>query len=178
MGFAGIEARWRGELRAWLLADLAVLLIYATALAGLLLPQAYWLTALAVVHFLAGSALLAPPGRRLQALPAAIGDLLLSVFELVMNTLSFLRVGAFALAHAALSSAVATLSSTAESLWAQALIVVAGNVFAVVLEGLLVFVQTTRLVLFEFFIRFLRAEGRLFRPERGPGADQRSASKA
>jgi V/A-type H+-transporting ATPase subunit I len=33
----------------------------------------------------------------------------------------------------------------------------------VVLEGLLVFVQTTRLVLFEFFIRFLHAEGRLFR---------------
>jgi len=47
-----------------------------------------------------------------------------------------------------------------------------------VLEGLLVFVQTTRLVLFEFFIRFLRAEGRLFRPVSGPGPSQRSARKA
>lgn len=28
-------------------------------------------------------------------------------------------------------------------------------------------VQTTRLVLFEFFIRFLRAEGRIFKPLRG-----------
>jgi vacuolar-type H+-ATPase subunit I/STV1 len=32
-----------------------------------------------------------------------------------------------------------------------------------------VFVQTTRLILFEFFTHFLRAEGRLFRPVAGPG---------
>jgi len=32
------------------------------------------------------------------------------------------------------------------------------------LEGLVVSIQTTRLVLFEFFIRFLHAEGRPFRP--------------
>jgi len=44
-----------------------------------------------------------------------------------------------------------------------------------VLEGLLVFVQTTRLVLFEFFIRFLRAEGRLFRPVSGPSTNSSSA---
>jgi V/A-type H+-transporting ATPase subunit I len=35
-----------------------------------------------------------------------------------------------------------------------------------------VFVQTTRLVLFEFFIRFLRGEGRAFRPVRQPPARQ------
>jgi len=46
-----------------------------------------------------------------------------------------------------------------------------------VLEGLLVFVQTTRLVLFEFFIRFLRAEGRLFRPVSGPSTNSPSARK-
>ena len=34
---------------------------------------------------------------------------------------------------------------------------------------LVVGIQTTRLVLFEFFIRFLRAEGRLFRPVDAPG---------
>ena len=50
------------------------------------------------------------------------------------------------------------------------LVVILGNVFAIVLEGLVVFVQTTRLVLFEFFVHFLRAEGRLFRPMAGPVA--------
>jgi V/A-type H+-transporting ATPase subunit I len=176
--FAGIEARWRGELRRWLQVDFAVLLIYVTALVGLLWPQAFWLTGLAAVHYLAGSSMLAVTGSRLKALPMAVGDLLMSVFELIMNTLSFLRVGAFALAHAALSSAVMTLADAAESLWLIALIILVGNVFGVVLEGLLVFVQTTRLVLFEFFIRFLRAEGRLFRPVGGPVPEKRAARKA
>jgi len=85
-----------------------------------------------------------------------------------MNTLSFLRVGAFALAHAALSHAVLILADSVESVWLQVLIILVGNVFGVIMEGLLVFVQTTRLVLFEFFTRFLRADGRLFRPVRGP----------
>jgi len=168
MVFAGIEARWRGELRRWLLADFAVLLIYASVLAGLLLPQAFWLTGLATLYYLVGNILLAPAGGKLTSLPLALGELLLSVFELAMNTLSFLRVGAFALAHAALSHAVLILADSVESVWLQVLIILVGNVFGVIMEGLLVFVQTTRLVLFEFFTRFLRADGRLFRPVRGP----------
>ena len=167
MVFAGIEARWRGELKSWLLADLAVLLIYASALTGLLLPQAFWLSGMAAIYYLVGSVLLAPADGKLAALPLALGALLLSVFELAMNTFSFLRVGAFALAHAALSHAVLTLADSVESLLLQGSIIVVGNVFAVVMEGLLVYVQTTRLVLFEFFTRFLRAEGRLFRPAPG-----------
>jgi V/A-type H+-transporting ATPase subunit I len=173
--FAGIGARWRGELRRWALADLAVLLIYAGALVGLMLPQAFWFTALAAVYYLTGNALLAPAGGRLASLPKAVGDLLLSVFELAINTLSFLRVGAFALAHAALSHAVLSLADAVESVWLQGLIILAGNLFSVVIEGLLVFVQTTRLVLFEFFTRFLRADGRLFRPLRGPQPERRPA---
>ena len=38
------------------------------------------------------------------------------------------------------------------------------NAIVVVLEGLVVSIQTTRLVLFEFFTRFLVAQGRTFRP--------------
>ena len=51
-----------------------------------------------------------------------------------------------------------------DSALAAALILVAGNVVVIVLEGLVVSIQTTRLVLFEFFTRFLVAEGRVFRP--------------
>ena len=40
----------------------------------------------------------------------------------------------------------------------------AGNLLVILLEGLVVSVQTTRLVLFEFFMRFLHGEGRPFRP--------------
>ena len=43
-------------------------------------------------------------------------------------------------------------------------IFVLGNALILVVEGLVVSIQTTRLVLFEFFTRFFRAEGREFRP--------------
>lgn len=168
LAFAGIEARWRGELRAWLAVDAAVLLLYVSLLLAPFLPAALGLTGLALLHYLAGNLWLAPAGQRATALVGAIGQLLLSVFELVMNTLSFLRVGAFALAHAALSHAIMTLADGVGHPIAWLLVVLVGNVFSMVLEGLVVFVQTTRLVLFEFFIRFLRAEGRLFRPVRPP----------
>jgi V/A-type H+-transporting ATPase subunit I len=45
-----------------------------------------------------------------------------------------------------------------------AVVLVLGNVVVIVLEGLVVSIQTTRLVLFEFFARFLEAQGRVFRP--------------
>ncbi len=176
LAFAGIEARWRGELRAWLAVEAAVLLLYVSLLLAPFLPAALGLTGLALLHYFAGNLWLAPSGQRAMALVGAAGQLLLSVFELVMNTLSFLRVGAFALAHAALSHAIMTLADAVEQPIAWLLVVLAGNVFSVVLEGLVVFVQTTRLVLFEFFIRFLRAEGRLFRPVRQPPEIGKSSS--
>jgi V/A-type H+-transporting ATPase subunit I len=163
LAFAGFEAHWRGELRAWLLLDAAVLLLYVSLLAGVFTPRAFWFTGLAIGHYFIGALVLASAGERGVALLNAAGQLLLSIFELAMNTLSFLRVGAFALAHAALSLAILTLAEGVDSPWAWGLIILLGNLFGVVMEGLLVFVQTTRLVLFEFFIRFLHAEGRLFR---------------
>jgi len=87
---------------------------------------------------------------------------------LAVNTLSFARVGAFALAHAGLSSAVIALADTVIHPLAVALVLFIGNVVILVLEGLVVSIQTTRLVLFEFFIRFLRAEGRAFHPLLAP----------
>jgi V/A-type H+-transporting ATPase subunit I len=167
--FAGVEAHWRGRLRRWLQIDAAVLVLYVLLLLAPLVPEALWLVPLALLHYFTGTALGATD-RLLVAMATALGELLLSVFELAMNTLSFLRVGAFALAHAALSHAVITLAGTVEQPVFWLLILVLGNLFAVVLEGLIVFVQTTRLVLFEFFIRFLRADGRIFQPLRRPPA--------
>jgi V/A-type H+-transporting ATPase subunit I len=41
---------------------------------------------------------------------------------------------------------------------------VAGNAAVIVIEATVVSVQTTRLVLFEFFTRFFVSKGREFRP--------------
>jgi len=92
----------------------------------------------------------------------------------------FFLLFSFGFVYVALSGvpgSVMSLSDAGESLWLGGLFILVGNIFGVVLEGLLVFVQTTRLVLFEFFIRFLRAEGRLFRPVSGPSTNSPSARK-
>jgi V/A-type H+-transporting ATPase subunit I len=167
---AGFEAGWHGQLRRWLLVDGAVLLLYGSVLAGIFVPQAFWLSGLAIVQYLAGSMMLAEREAKLNSLSTALVELLVSAFALGMNTFSFLRVGAFALGHAALSHAVLTLAGMVENPIAWGMVVVLGNLFAIALESLLVFVQTTRLVLFEFFTRFLQAEGRLFRPVAQPTA--------
>jgi V/A-type H+-transporting ATPase subunit I len=63
-----------------------------------------------------------------------------------------------------LSLAVVGLAAATDSSPLTVLILVLGNIVIIGLEGLVVSIQTTRLVLFEFFIRFLRAGGRPFRP--------------
>lgn len=178
LAFAGIEASWRGRLRQWLLVDAAILALYTLLLLAVFVPAALWLVPVALLHYVSGS-LLTTGDRLLPALATAIGRLLLSLFELAMNTLSFVRVGAFALAHAALSQAVVTLADMAGHPLGWLLVLALGNLFVVVLEGLVVFVQTTRLVLFEFFIRFLRADGRIFeplpKPPQKPGSESNSS---
>jgi V/A-type H+/Na+-transporting ATPase subunit I len=79
-----------------------------------------------------------------------------------VNTLSFVRVGAFALAHAGLSTAVVGIADASGPAYWPVLLI--GNVAIIALEGLVVGIQTTRLILFEFFIRFLTAQGRPFEP--------------
>ena len=84
------------------------------------------------------------------------------MLQLGVNTVSFVRVGAFALAHAGLCVAVVGIAEAAGAAYWPVLVL--GNAAIVALEGLVVGIQTTRLILFEFFIRFLSARGRPFEP--------------
>ena len=165
MALASLEAFWRGRLRIWLAVDAAVLVLYAAAVSAVFWADAAMLMMVAVIWYFLGT-LYVHPANSVAALGLGFVKLLESVAQLALNTLSFARVGAFALAHAGLSSAVISLTEQIDTPVLKILMLLVGNVFVVVLEGLVVFVQTTRLVLFEFFIRFLRAEGRVFRPFR------------
>lgn len=162
---AALEARWRGELGDWCLREGGLLVLYLGMPASLVFDRGYLLLAAGGLWHLLGHLRLEP---RPATLLAASGTLLEKGLQLVVNTLSFTRVGAFALAHAGLSAATVALMQASEQLAVKALILVAGNLLTLVLEGLVVSVQITRLVLFEFFIRFLRAEGRPFRPLPAP----------
>lgn len=161
---AGLGSLWRGELGRWLLRDLGFLVLYLGLVGTPLWPDLGWVALAGGLWYLVGSFLI---HRRVLGALTGIGHLLESGMQILVNTLSFARVGAFALAHSSLSAAVVTLSEAAPW-WGSALILVLGNALIIALEGLVVSIQTTRLVLFEFFNRFLRGTGRVFRPLPAP----------
>ena len=88
-------------------------------------------------------------------------EVLLSYFS---NTLSFVRVGAFAVSHAAMMQVVLMLAGAeagGNTNWA---VVVGGNLFVCGMEGLIVGIQVLRLEYYELFSRFYRGSGRAFEP--------------
>jgi V/A-type H+-transporting ATPase subunit I len=90
------------------------------------------------------------------------------LLSFVSNTASFMRLAAFALNHAGLSMAVFMLADMVQHLpggiIARLLILIAGHILIVSLEGLIVFIQTLRLEYYEFFGKFFSGGGRPFIP--------------
>lgn len=79
------------------------------------------------------------------------------------NTMSFLRVGGFVLAHAGMMSVVMTLAEMVGA-GAAPVVVVIGNLFVMGMEGLIVGIQALRLEFYEVFSRFFDADGVPFTP--------------
>ena len=87
-------------------------------------------------------------------------ETLLSYFS---NTLSFVRIGAFAVSHAAMMEVVLMLAGAEEGSpnW---VVIVLGNLFVGLMEGLVVGIQVLRLEYYEMFSRFYKGSGRAFDP--------------
>jgi V/A-type H+-transporting ATPase subunit I len=81
----------------------------------------------------------------------------------VTNTISFVRVGAFAISHAGMMSVVLLLSHTAAGTH-NILVLVLGNIVVTGIEGLLVGIQVLRLDFYEVLSRFYRGSGQIFLP--------------
>lgn len=90
------------------------------------------------------------------------------LFEVMLsylsNTLSFLRVGAFAVSHAAMMEVVLMLAGAANGGSPNWIVIVLGNLFVCAMEGLIVGIQVLRLEYYELFSRFYHGTGREFRP--------------
>lgn len=87
-------------------------------------------------------------------------ETLLSYFS---NTISFIRIGAFAVSHAAIMEVVLQLAG-AESGNPNWFGVIFGNLFVCGFEGLIVGIQVLRLEYYEMFSRFYKGSGRAFDP--------------
>ncbi|MBK3332659.1 hypothetical protein GWK41_06225 [Persephonella atlantica] len=106
---------------------------------------------------------------RTKSLTTSVIDTLRELLETVTNTVSFIRLGAFALAHSALFLAVFTVAKLLQNEEGETgilfwLVVIVGNAFIIVLEGIIVAIQTLRLEYYEFFKRFYEGGGTPYRP--------------
>jgi V/A-type H+-transporting ATPase subunit I len=102
-------------------------------------------------------------GGFLMFLVQSFMDLFESLISLLSNTLSFVRVGAFAVAHGGLSLAIFSLAGEEPDLgfWITILI---GNLFIIGFEGLIVGIQTMRLHYYEILGKFFHGGGMRFEP--------------
>jgi V/A-type H+-transporting ATPase subunit I len=145
----GLVAGGFGLHRAWLLAAGAVV-----AAAGI---------ALAFTGFLFEA------GGGGSGIAQASVELFDVVIRLGSNLVSFARLAAFGLTHAALGAVVwdATVGlwrQGAAVAWAAVLVLVVGNALAFGLEALVAGVQALRLEYYELFSRVFQGQGRPFRP--------------
>ncbi|MCR4741629.1 MAG: ATPase [Treponema sp.] len=82
------------------------------------------------------------------------------------NTVSFIRVGAFALSHAVLDYMIMILTNLCggPASVGGIFVLIFGNVIVVVLEGMIVAIQVIRLQYYEFFSKFFHETGKEFKP--------------
>ncbi|MBS3744710.1 MAG: ATPase, partial [Wenzhouxiangellaceae bacterium] len=160
---SGLEHQWAGRFFEWVCGEAGMGVALLFGIASLRHPDLMGVAVGALVLQFFG---LAWNFRRSggMAFARAAADLIEGLMRLVVNTLSFVRVGAFALAHAGLSLAVVSLADGTGNIVVSLIVMVLGNALIIAIEGLVASIQTTRLVLFEFFNRFLTAEGREFQP--------------
>jgi len=105
---------------------------------------------------------------------AAVTESLVGAFEAVLsylaNTISFVRLAAYAMSHAALLVAAFMLADAVRHYPVggvlSVLVAILGNLVAIVLEGIIASVQALRLEYYEFFGKFFSGEGQAFKPFR------------
>ena len=95
-------------------------------------------------------------------------DAFMALLESITGTVSFVRLGAFALAHAALMLAIFAIGKAISGEEGHGIgywiVMVVGNIIVIVLEGLVVSIQTMRLEYYEFFGKFFKGGGKPFKP--------------
>ena len=91
-------------------------------------------------------------------------SLLEAVLSLFSNTLSFIRVGAFALNHVGLFIAFDALAHMMSNKFGSFIMYLLGNLLILGLEGMIVFIQGLRLEYYELFSRYYSGEGITFNP--------------
>jgi V/A-type H+-transporting ATPase subunit I len=98
----------------------------------------------------------------------SVAEVLEKIISMLSNTLSYVRVGAFAIVHAGFTGAVFVIARLVgggeEAGFGYWAVVVLGNLFVIGLEGFIVTIQTMRLHYYEFFSKFFLGGGAEYQP--------------
>jgi V/A-type H+/Na+-transporting ATPase subunit I len=106
-------------------------------------------------------------------LGGAIAESCVGAFEAILsylaNTISFVRLAAYAMSHAALLFAAFMVASEVKTFpfgggVFAIMVIILGNLVAIVLEGIIASVQALRLEYYEFFGKFFSGSGQPFEP--------------
>ena len=87
-----------------------------------------------------------------------------TLLSYLSNTLSYVRIGAYAVSHVAMMQVVMMLAGAAEGGRPSLPALVIGNLFVMIMEGLMVGIQVLRLEYYEMFSRFYKGSGKEFQP--------------
>ncbi len=119
----------------------------------------------ALKHLLEGHRPLVEGGYPIYVLQAAL-ELFETLISLLSNSISFVRVGAFAVAHAGLTTVIFILAGLVSPAHGTGywLVVAFGNLFIIGFEGIIVGIQTMRLSYYELFSKFFVGGGVLYEP--------------
>lgn len=90
-------------------------------------------------------------------------ELFESIIGYFTNSVSFVRLGAFAVAHAALGQVVFIMADMSRGV-GRWLIILIGTAIIIGFEGMVVGIQALRLEYYEFFDKFFQGAGRPFEP--------------
>ncbi len=112
-------------------------------------------------------------GKKSDGLIGVFMESCVGAFEAILsylaNTISFVRLAAYAMSHAALLFAAFMVAEEVKKisfgggLWSL-LVIILGNLIAIVLEGIIASVQALRLEYYEFFGKFFSGNGQPFEP--------------
>jgi V/A-type H+-transporting ATPase subunit I len=156
-------------IRSWGLMGVCIILFLAVPIIG-------WSVKEPIEHFMSSKA--GGHGGEHGGMAGAVIESCVGAFEAILsylaNTISFVRLAAYAMSHAALLFAAFMVAeevkgSAGGGVWSL-LVIIFGNLIAIVLEGVIASVQALRLEYYEFFGKFFSGGGEPFEPFRlAPG---------
>jgi V/A-type H+-transporting ATPase subunit I len=161
-----LEAFFGGIRLVYYMSGVGLAVAYATKMSFIVFTENLWLTVIAMVSLIL--VFLSPTIERImehesglaQGLMMGASEFIETFLSYLTNSISYVRLAAFAIAHSALGLSAIILAATIGDLPSY----ITMNLLAMTIEALGVLIQCMRLTYYEFFTKFYTNGGIAYRP--------------